>query len=93
MPKVTSKYQVTVPRAIADQFNIRPGDTIEWVPAGEAIRVQRTGKLPALDTVKDRLRWFDKATERHRARRRFQGSTPRERGWTREDLYRRGRAD
>jgi len=37
MAKVTSKYQVTVPRAIAEQYSIRPGDDIDWVAAGDVI--------------------------------------------------------
>ncbi len=44
MAKVTSKYQVTVPRKIAEQYNIRPGDDIDWVPAGDAIRVMSSRK-------------------------------------------------
>jgi AbrB family looped-hinge helix DNA binding protein len=39
MSKVTSKLQVTVPKSIADRFNIKPGDNIEWEAAGEIIRV------------------------------------------------------
>ena len=31
MAKVTSKFQVTVPKLIAQQYNIRPGDHIDWV--------------------------------------------------------------
>ena len=34
MAKVTSKLQVTVPKAIADHYGIRPGDEIQWIPAG-----------------------------------------------------------
>jgi AbrB family looped-hinge helix DNA binding protein len=33
--KVTSKLRVTVPKAIADRYDIRPGDELEWVPAGD----------------------------------------------------------
>lgn len=44
MAKVTSKLQVTVPRTIADQYKIRPGDEIRWVAAGEVIRVIPQGK-------------------------------------------------
>ena len=47
MAKVTSKYQVTVPRKIAEEYHIRPGDEIDWVPAGEAIRVIPPGKQVA----------------------------------------------
>ena len=39
MAKVTSKCQVTVPKAIAQQYGIRPGDDIDWVAAGDVIRV------------------------------------------------------
>ena len=39
MAKVTSKLQLTVPKAIADRYGIRPGDELDWVPAGDAIRV------------------------------------------------------
>lgn len=30
MSKITSKYQVTVPKKIAEAYGIRPGDEIEW---------------------------------------------------------------
>ena len=93
MAKVTSKCQVTVPKTIAERYNIRPGDEIDWVAAGAVIRVIPPGKqLPAQD-IESRLRLFDQATERHR--RRSPGRKPkraRDRGWTREDLYGRGRS-
>ncbi len=94
MAKVTSKYQVTVPRAIADKYGIRPGDDIDWTPAGETIRVVPHGKARGTDNVASRLRLFDQATERQRARdRKRPVSSVRDRGWRREDLYGRGRAD
>jgi len=31
---VTSKLQLTVPQAIADQYGIRPGDEVEWIQPG-----------------------------------------------------------
>jgi len=93
MAKVTSKYQVTVPRKIADEYHIRPGDNIDWVPAGEAIRVIPPGKQTAPQGREWRLRWFDQATERHRKRRLERAAAqPRSRGWRREDLYGRGRS-
>jgi AbrB family looped-hinge helix DNA binding protein len=91
--KVTSKYQVTVPRAIAEEFKIRPGDEIDWVAAGEIIRVVPSVRKTASDDRESRLRLFDQATERLRnraARRREKPS--RDRGWRREDLYTRGRS-
>ena len=37
MSKVTSKLQVTIPKAIADRFGIAPGDDIDWIVTGESI--------------------------------------------------------
>ena len=93
MAKVTSKYQVTVPKAIADEFKIRPGDEIEWVAAGEVIRVIPASKRTVVDDRQSRLRLFDQATER--LRRLSAGAAKkraRDRGWRREDLYTRGRS-
>jgi AbrB family looped-hinge helix DNA binding protein len=89
MAKVTSKLQVTVPKAIADQYGIRPGDEIEWVPAGDGIRVMPAGRQGRAADVQWRVKVFDAATERQRLR---QSGRPRRharggRGWTREDLY------
>jgi len=93
MAKVTSKYQVTVPKAIADQYRIRPGDQIDWVAAGEAIRVIPGGRKASADDPLSRLRLFDQATERHRKRNAGRkAKKPQDRGWTREDIYGRGRA-
>ena len=93
MAKVTSKFQVTVPRRIADAYHIRPGDDIDWAPAGETIRVIPPGKLVPSQDRESRLRLFDQATERHRKRRPARAAKrPGDRGWTREDLYGRGRS-
>jgi bifunctional DNA-binding transcriptional regulator/antitoxin component of YhaV-PrlF toxin-antitoxin module len=93
MAKITSKYQVTVPRIIAQRYGIRPGDDIEWVPAGDVIRVIPSAKQATPRDRESKLRLFDKATERHRLRQpEGMAKPPRNRGWTREDLYRRGRS-
>jgi bifunctional DNA-binding transcriptional regulator/antitoxin component of YhaV-PrlF toxin-antitoxin module len=93
MAKVTSKYQVTVPRTIAKEYNIRPGDEIDWVPAGDVIRVVPPNKQREADNPESRLRLFDQATERQRKRSSAHtGRQPRDRGWKREDLYTRGRS-
>jgi AbrB family looped-hinge helix DNA binding protein len=93
MPKVTSKYQVTVPKAIADKYHIQPGDQIDWEPAGEVIRVVPAGKQALSQRPESRLRLFDQATERHRKRSSSGAPKPgKDRGWTREDLYGRGRS-
>src|SRR5579875_437897 len=106
MAKVTSKLQLTVPKAIADQYGIRPGDELEWVAAADTIRVVSANfarRLQQARPVEERLRLFDQATERQRQRE----TSPEEetevtserppkpheieRGWRREDLYDRGR--
>jgi AbrB family looped-hinge helix DNA binding protein len=97
MPKVTSKLQLTVPKAIADQFGIKPGDELQWTAAGEAIRVTPPGKgnrRQETRSVKERLDLFDQATERQRRRQAKVGrgvargvARPADRGWKREDLY------
>ena len=94
MAKVTSKLQVTVPKAIAEQYGIHPGDEIEWVAAGEVIRVIPVNRSrPAVD-LEVRLRLFDQASARQKRRQLSRQATarPRARGWTRQDLYARGRA-
>ena len=90
---MTSKLQVTVPKVIAEQYGIRPGDDIEWVAAGETIRVIPPGRgTPALDPEL-RLRLFDAASARQRRRQagRTARTAKRGRGWRREELYARAR--
>jgi AbrB family looped-hinge helix DNA binding protein len=95
MARVTSKLQVTVPKAIAERYGIRPGDDIDWVPAGDVIRVVPAARrMPgSKDSRGRRLALFDQATERQRERQRGQKRhRPRtDRGWRRDDLYERGR--
>lgn len=91
MAKVTSKLQVTIPKALAAEYGIEAGDDIEWSASGDAIRLSRAKKREW--NVKERLRLFDQATLRQRAREK-QMKLPRraaDRGWTREELYDRGR--
>lgn len=95
MSKVTSKLQVTLPKALADQFGIRPGDEIQWVAAGDSIRVLPPGRVVQALSARERLRLFDEATQRHAERQKKRGRKIRKaaspRGWTREDLYERAR--
>jgi AbrB family looped-hinge helix DNA binding protein len=93
MAKVTSKFQVTVPKKIADKYNIRPGDEIEWVAAGEVIRVIPPGENVVPEDLESRLHLFDLATERHCKRSGARKTQPpKGRGWRREDLSTRGRS-
>lgn len=95
MAKVTSKLQVTVPKAVADRLSIRPGDEIEWRVEGGSARVSRV-LTPASRTVAERIAVFDEATRRQDERNRLWKRSARkataDRGWTREELYTRGRA-
>lgn len=89
---MTSKLQVTVPKAIADEYRIKPGDDILWVASGESVRIIPAGSQAKPD-IAERLKLFDQATRRQAER---DSHAPRERGgdrgWKREDLYDRGRS-
>jgi bifunctional DNA-binding transcriptional regulator/antitoxin component of YhaV-PrlF toxin-antitoxin module len=99
MPKVTSKLQLTVPKVIADQYGIHPGDELEWIPAGDSIRVElarRKAKAGHKLTVDERLALFDantkwldelQAEQLNQAEAKATRLTRETRGWTREELY------
>jgi AbrB family looped-hinge helix DNA binding protein len=95
MAKVTSKLQVTIPKHIADEYGIVPGDEVEFVPAGDSIRViVPRQRLRSRLSLEERLRLFDEATARQREREKHMTlpeSPPADRGWRREDLYTRGK--
>ena len=65
MAKVTSKLQVTIPKVLADRYQIRPGDEIRFEEAGDVIRVipPSTGAPTDGLHVSERLVLFDTATE------------------------------
>ncbi len=98
MSKVTSKLQLTVPKVIADQYGIRPGDELEWIPAGESIRVVVSRKARSAHelTTDERLALFDantkwldelQAEQLKEAKAKGTRVTRENRGWTREELY------
>src|SRR6185436_10484450 len=97
MSKVTSKLQITLPKAIADEYRIKPGDDVLWVASGDAIRLipGRQAK-PHAETIAAKLRVFDEAMARvregSRGKERRAKDPAKERGWAREDLYDRGRS-
>ena len=96
---MTSKLQLTVPKAIADQYGIKPGDELEWIPAGESIRVElvrRKAKAGHELTTEEKLALFDanmdridqiQAKELQEAEAKGTRLTRETRGWTREELY------
>lgn len=95
MSKVTSKLQVSLPKALAERYGIRPGDDIKWEAAGEIIHVIPPERVVPEHSRDEQLSFFDEATLRQQQRQiDRQLSRPSERGWSREDLYeRRGSAD
>ena len=90
MSKVTSKFQVSIPKTLAQRVGIKIGDELEWEEADGTLRVRRSAEQARETPVVERLALFDAATARQRKRQR---SEPRvsgkSRGWTREDLYTR----
>lgn len=90
MSKLTSKLQVSVPKALADRIGLKPGDDLRWEARGEVLRAVPVRSTPkGTVAVIERLRAFDAAGARQ-ARRSIEASPPSapvDRGWTREDLY------
>ena len=46
MAKVTSKLQVTIPKALAERSGIRPGDDIDWSATGDTLRISPAESRP-----------------------------------------------
>ena len=90
---MTSKLQVTLPKRLASELGIQPGDDIEWSEAAGAIRITPVKGKNKVD-LKRRVELFDHATKRQQARdkKHKKSKKPAKKGWTREELYRRGRA-
>jgi bifunctional DNA-binding transcriptional regulator/antitoxin component of YhaV-PrlF toxin-antitoxin module len=88
--KVTGKYQVTLPKRLVTAYGIKVGDEIEFSAAGASIALQPARRRTI--SMAHRLRAFDLATERQRARERDRPiATTSERGWSRAEVYGRGR--
>lgn len=74
MSRVTSKLQVTLPKAIADQYGVAPGADLVFEPAGDSIRVL-VAREPGLTaayglSLEDKQALFDAATLRQAVRNR-----------------------
>ena len=93
MTRVTGKFQITLPKRLVDAFGIRVGDEVELVAAGEAISIVPAHAMRSGLSPTERLRLFDEATQRLKNSAADKKLLPAEdRGWTREELYSRGRA-
>jgi AbrB family looped-hinge helix DNA binding protein len=97
MAKVTSKLQLTIPKAVADQYRIRSGDEVEIVPSGSFIRMNPASRRREDLTVAERVKRFRRILREYRNRQRIDAKARRARarveglrGWSREDLYTRG---
>ena len=69
------------------------GHQESWEQVAAVLNRLRKSDLPRL-SVEERLRLFDEATERQRrreARMKLPAELPTDRGWTREELYDRGK--
>ena len=86
--KVTSKLQVTIPKAIADRFGIEPGGKIVWEVAGGSLRVAGTGRARQLDAP-ERERLFRESIRASRVQEgaAINAAAAAKRGWTWDDLY------
>jgi len=90
--KVTGKFQITLPKALVDQCGIRVGDELELRPIGRSIQINRRPSADTTRLLHERLTHFDRVTKRQRTRQAARSIPPaRSRGWTREELYVRGR--
>ncbi len=93
MSKVTGKLQVTLPKRLAETYGIRVGDEVEIIAAGQSIAIVPARTARSALSPEERLRHFDEATQRVEARKRCEARSPAKgRGWSRDELYTRGRS-
>jgi bifunctional DNA-binding transcriptional regulator/antitoxin component of YhaV-PrlF toxin-antitoxin module len=93
MSKVTGKFQITLPKRLVEVHAIRVGDDLEIISDGNRICLLPPRRMRAeAASPSARMDYFDRATERQEKRERSRGVTPgKARGWTRAELYSRGR--
>lgn len=93
MSKVTSKFQISIPKSIVDEAGIQVGDELLWEKSGADLRLRLASEPSRRLTAPERLALFDSARarqkqrERKRVTKRAAVEPANERGWTREDLY------
>jgi bifunctional DNA-binding transcriptional regulator/antitoxin component of YhaV-PrlF toxin-antitoxin module len=94
MSKVSSKYQITLPRDLARSHRISPGEEVLFEEAGSALYLRRGAQHGKAANAPDteRVHYFDQASQRQEERdRAYAGSSSSsvDRGWTRDELYQR----
>jgi AbrB family looped-hinge helix DNA binding protein len=93
MAKVTGKFQITIPKRLAELHGIKVGDEVDIVSAGDRITIIPVGARDSASSAVDRLHYFDQATRRQQVRERSNLLPPAStRGWTRDELNSRGRS-
>jgi len=91
MTRVTGKFQITLPKRLVDAFGIRVGDEVELVAAGDVIAIVPASAAKLRLSREERLQHFDQATRRQELRSRAVVAETEGRGWSRDELYDRGR--
>ncbi|MGH8222207.1 MAG: AbrB/MazE/SpoVT family DNA-binding domain-containing protein [Woeseiaceae bacterium] len=92
MARITGKFQITLPKRLVDAYGMRVGDEVDVIAAGETISIVPAGARRTVLSPEERLRHFDAATERQKRRKKARsGARTHDRGWSRDDLYARGR--
>lgn len=91
MSKVTSKLQVTLPKAIAQRHHITAGSEIEFESSGSVIVLRPSAAAARLST-QERLRLFDAVSEWSASRPVQPEPADTRRDWTRDELYDRALA-
>jgi bifunctional DNA-binding transcriptional regulator/antitoxin component of YhaV-PrlF toxin-antitoxin module len=91
MSRVTSKLQLTLPKAIADLHHIQPGTEIQFESAIDCIRIY-IGKSRSALPLEEKLRLLGEARKRQQLRNKnfHRTAKPVRRDWKRDDLYQRG---
>ena len=86
MSRVTSKLQVTLPKAVADRYGIVPGSDVTFEPAGSVILLRPAAARASSLTAEEKLELLDAGSARALAR--VAGApNAQDRGWSREELY------
>lgn len=98
MAKIKKEGHLPVPKALAEQFGIHPGESIRFEKVGNGILLSTDAPLDS-SVIEKRLESFDRATRRMevkpvptvKRKPRSKSIHPDDRGWSREELYLRGR--
>ena len=60
---ISSKYQVVIPRSIREQFNLKPGQKIMFIPYNNTLRVVI---VPSIEDARGMLEGIDTDVQREK---------------------------